>query len=90
VILKSELDSLIKLYNNNLPKTRRRSRFRKQKAVCPNTALIAIALLLGIVGLLYFIQNPENSSHVSCLTLIQHLELATISANSNEFGKEVN
>jgi hypothetical protein len=90
VILKSELDSLIKLYNNNLPGTIPHEPVQKTESRLSEYLLwIAIALLLGITVLLYSLfRNQKKFNHtVSSLNRqIQHLELATISANSNDFG----
>ena len=90
VILKSELDSLIQLHNNSLPKTMQQDPVQKAESQLPEYLLwVAIALLLGITVLLYVIfrnQKKFNQTISSLNRQIQHLEMAAISANVNEFG----
>ena len=90
VILKSELDSLIQLHNNSLPKTMPQEPVQKAESQLPEYLLwVAIALLLGITVLLYVIfrnQKKFNQTISSLNRQIQHLEMAAISANVNEFG----
>jgi hypothetical protein len=90
VILKSELDSLIQLYNNNLPKTIPQEPVQKTESRLSEYLLwMAIVLLLGITVLLYILfrnQKKFNQTFLSLNRQIQHLEFAAISANSNEFG----
>ncbi|MEP7376554.1 MAG: hypothetical protein ABI675_24365 [Chitinophagaceae bacterium] len=90
VILKSELDSLIQVYNNNLPKTIPQEPLQKSENRLSEYLLwMAIALLLGITVLLYILfrnQKKFNQTVSSLNRQIQHLEFAAISASSNEFG----
>jgi hypothetical protein len=88
VILKSELDSLIQLYNNNLPKTKPQEPVQKTESRLSEYLLwVAIALLLGITVLLYilFRNQKKFNQTVSLLNRqIQHLELAAFSANNSD------
>jgi hypothetical protein len=90
VILKSELDSLIKLYNGNLPVTIPQEPVQKTESRLPEYLLwVAISLLLGITVLLYVLFRNQKKFHHTVFTLnrqIQQLELVATSANSNEFG----
>lgn len=90
VILKSELDSLIQLHNDNLPKTIPQEPVQKAESRLPEYLLwIAVGLLLCITVLLYVLfrnQKKFNQTISSLNRQIQHLELAAISANVNEFG----
>ena len=89
VILKSELDSLIKVYNNSLPKTIPQEPVQKtENGLSEYLLWLAIALLLGIMALLYILFRNQKRFHYMVSSLnrqIQQLEFAAISANS-EFG----
>jgi len=90
VILKSELDSLIELHNNNLPKILPQNPVQKTESRLSEYLLwAAIFLLLGIIVLLYILFRNQKKFNKTILSLnrqIQHLELAAISSNVNEFG----
>ena len=90
VILKSELDSLIQLYNNNLPKTIPQEPVQKTESRLSEYLLwMAIVLLLGITVLLHILfrqQKRFNQTVYSLNRHIQHLELTGFSTNTNEIG----
>jgi hypothetical protein len=90
VILKSELDSLIRVYNNNLPKTALQEPVQQTENRLSEYLLwITIALLLGIIVLLYVLfrnQKKFNQTVFSLTRQIQHLELTAISSNTFEVG----
>jgi hypothetical protein len=90
VILKSELDSLIQLYNSTQPKTIPQEPVQKAENRLSEYLLwVAIALLLGITILLYILfRNQEKFNQTISLLnrQIQQFGLAAISVNSNEFG----
>ena len=86
VILKSELDSLISLYNASQPKTIPQEPVEKAENQLPVYLLIiAIAALLAIAFLLYILFRNQKKFQrtVSILNKqIQHLELAAYSSGS--------
>lgn len=86
VILKSELDSLISLYNASQPKTIPQEPVEKAENQLPVYLLIiAIAALLAIAFLLYILFRNQKKFQrtVSILNKqIQHLELAAYSSGN--------
>jgi len=81
---------LIRVYNNNLPKTILQEPVQQTENRLSEYLLwITIALLLGVIVLLYFLfrnQKKFNQTVFSLTRQIQHLELAAISSNTLEFG----
>ena len=86
VILKSELDSLISLYNASQPKTIPQEPVEKAENQLPvYLVIIAIAALLAIAFLLYILFRNQKKFQrtVSILNKqIQHLELAAYSSGN--------
>jgi len=94
VILKSELDSMIRLYNANQTKTLPQPQVVKAESQVPAYFLITgIAALMAIAFLLYllFLKQKKFQRTISILhRQIQHLELAAYSSGSIDDANAVN
>jgi hypothetical protein len=86
VILKSELDSLVQLYNADLPKVIPQQEVTKNESQLPFYLLItAIASLLAIAVLLYILFRKQKKFQRTVSILhrqIQHLEMAAYSSGN--------
>jgi hypothetical protein len=86
VILKSELDSLIGLYNASQPKTLQQEPLVEEKAQVPIYLFVTgIAALLAIAFLLYILFRNQKKFQRTVSILhrqIQHLELAAYSSGN--------
>lgn len=94
VILKSELDSLITLYNASQPKTVQQEPLVKAETQFPVYLFVtAIAALLAIAFLLYVLFRNQKKFQRTVSILhrqIQHLELAAYSSGSIPDGNSNN
>jgi len=88
VILTSELDSLIQLYNSKVPRTVSKEPVREAgNGLFEYLLWSAVALLLIIVVLLYILFKNQKRSNYTIAALnrqIQHLELAAFSSPGPE------